>query len=136
MLRKKAPKRDSGTRSRVSKKPARDEKHLKRVREQSCLVCCQEYRCEFFWDTKYPVRAHHVRELFPRTSGRKISDYLTVPLCEYHHSDQSTGDSLHKHNNADWWRSHGIDPAAWISRFSAEGKAAIEALGGRTVPRG
>ncbi len=126
MLRKKAPKRDSGTRSRVSKKPVRDEKHLKRVRAEICLACRGDILGQV--DRGGPVRAHHVRELFPRTAGRKISDYLTVPLCENHHSDQSPWDSLHKHNNADWWQARGIDPAAWISRFSAEGKAAIAAL--------
>jgi len=114
--------------SKVRKSPARDEKHLAKVRKHPCLICARFTPIVYASGRANPVRAHHARELFPRTMGRQISDYLTIPLCELHHSDQSPWDSIHKHNNIAWWHTRGIDPAAWIAAFSKEGRQAIEQL--------
>ena len=128
MLRKRKAKRDSGTRSRVSKGPARDAKHLEKVRAQPCMVCGERFDGIRMLTV---IHAHHVRELLPRTMGRRISDHFTVPLCEGHHSDQSPLWSLHKENNVGWWHAYGFDSADvfnWIASFSTEGKTAIKAL--------
>ena len=54
-----------------------------------------------------------------------------MPLCEFHH-DNHAG-SLHKAGDErKWWLDIGVDPAAWISAFSPEGKAAVETERGHT----
>lgn len=132
------------TRSRVSKGPARDEKHLALVRQWGCVICVA-HRGSFG-----ATEAHHPRELFSRTGGKRISDYLAVPLCWKHHSDQSPGDSVHKINRAIWWSRMGFNPMEWLKNFLvfvypeprpegvAEALAMIEkqrTMDGRTVPR-
>lgn len=135
MLRKKKPKpkntfkemyrltkhlrgRDSGTRSRVSKGPARDAKHLERIRSCPCLVCGAT-RNQAIWGG---IQAHHVRCIGPRTMGKRVSDYITTPLCNYCHA------RLHEHDEASWWASRCIDPRAFIRSFSPEGRAALDEL--------
>ncbi len=110
--------------SAVSKGPARDPEHLARVRAEGCLVC--KGIGMLTWARKEASEAHHVRCIGPRTMGVRVSDYLTVPLCKHHHT------RLHEGSEAKFWREylyHPLDPAAWISNFSPEGKAAIAALG-------
>ncbi len=69
--------RDSGTRSKVSKGPLRDPEHLARVRRHACVTC--RLRVE--------IEAHHIRECFPRTMGKRIGDNWVVPLCRWCHID-------------------------------------------------
>lgn len=97
MLRKKRRKPNPlkpSTRSAVKKGPARNEAHLALIRRLPCVYCrlhgMPAHHCG-------PSEAHHVRELFPRTMGVRLSDYLTVSLCTEHHI------SLHKTNNISWW---------------------------------
>ena len=85
MLRKKKPKRDSGTRSRVSKKPWACKAYRDHVKSLPCIVCAVP-----------AVDAHHIRETFARTMGRRISDIWVVPLCRAHHTD------LHNHSRTFW----------------------------------
>ena len=111
----------AGTRSKVRKGPARDEKHLAKVRRQDCLACVV-----YHYVSGYAVEAHHVRCLKGRTMGRRPSDYLTTPLCRFHHQDSTFG--VHAENEAEVWKRWEIDPAAWIAAFSKEGRQAIEQL--------
>jgi len=106
------------TRSRVSKGPARDEKHLANVRLEKCLLHRD------LWSPCYgALQAHHCRAIGPRTMGKRVSDYLVTPLCARHHI------LLHERGNEKaFWDGYLIDPAAWISSFSAEGRAAIQEL--------
>ena len=116
MIRKKKKKPNPlkpSTRSRVSKGPARDEKHLARVRRARCLWC----------EVPSEIRqAHHVRCISYRTMGVRVSDYLAVPLCDYCHR------FLHSGDEETFWKMIGVDPAAWIASFSPEGRAAIQEL--------
>lgn len=112
MIRKKARKPNPlkpQTRSAVKKGPARDEKHLEKIRAHHCIA----FHC-------YGVaQAHHVRCIGPRTMGKRVSDYLTVPLCARHHAE------LHSINEGYFWGSAGIRPEEWIAQFSKEGAAEI-----------
>jgi hypothetical protein len=84
------------------KGPARSADWLVRVRAKPCLVCA-------FGRQTTPTRAHHPKGLFPRTMGRRVSDLLCLPLCDWHHTDGP--DALHRDGNeARWWRAHGVDP--------------------------
>ncbi len=83
------------TRSAVKKGPARSDDHLAMVRRMPCVIC---RLCGTPAAHCGPSEAHHARELFPRTMGVRISDYLTVSLCTQHHTD------FHKTNNISWWR--------------------------------
>jgi hypothetical protein len=105
------PKRDSGTRSRVAKGPARDPEHLARVRQERCLFC----------DRFPPNEAHHVR-LGLRTMGVRKSDYLAVPLCSSCHRMLHQGKEEHFWNGA--WKA----PGPWIASFSEGGRKAIQGL--------
>ena len=98
------------------KGPARDAKHLAKVREWGCIVCM----------ARGPSEAHHVR-LGLRTMGKRKSDYLTVPLCSVHHS------KLHTMNEGDFWIVCNVWPRDWIARFSKEGAAEIAAIDGAAV---
>ncbi len=124
MLRKRKAKRDSGTRSRVSKKPTKDADHLAYVRRNPCIVCYGDPR--IFPKEPYVLGwpcisdPHHCRKLLPGGLLPR-TDALTVPLCRAHHKAMDGDERA-------YWKSIGVDPAAWISRFSAEGKAAIAAL--------
>ena len=104
----------AGTRSRVKKGPARDPKHLFKVRLSPCLVCIG-------WGD-IPNEAHHVRCIAPRTMGKRVSDYLTVSLCKRHHA------KLHTMNEADFWIVCNVRPAEEIAQFSEEGRQAIAEL--------
>jgi hypothetical protein len=115
MLPKAKKRRDSGTRSRVSKGPVRDPKHLARVRQEPCL-------CPWKGTGDINIQAHHVRCIGRRTLGKRVSDYLAVPLCSTHHRQ------LHKGKEEAFWAAIGVDPAAWIAAFSEEGRAAIAGL--------
>lgn len=133
MLRKKARKPNPlkpDTRSAVRKGPARDEKHLARVRKEKCLICP--------WvgvgRQTTPTHAHHCRSLNGGMLGKRPSDYLAVPLCAEHHLDQYPQSGLHAVGESKFWMiaksAYGIDPAEWISTFSPEGAAEIERING------
>ena len=48
----------------------------------------------------------------PRALGHRVSDEFAVPLCRTHHR------AVHRHGDeADWWKSAGIDPAAIAQRL-------------------
>jgi len=128
MLRKRTKPRDkgkaAGTRSKVRKGPARDEKHLARVRMGSCAICgVIALSGDNWW--KLPAllnEAHHVRSLAPRSMGKRVSDYLTISLCNQHHRE------LHKGKEEAFWKAYRRDPARIISNFSEEGRQAIAEL--------
>ena len=90
------------TRMGFDKGPARSTAWLAHVRTLPCM-CCPHGR------QQSPTRAHHTKGLFPRTMGRRISDLLTLPLCDGHHTDGP--DALHREGDElAWWRRHGVDP--------------------------
>jgi hypothetical protein len=86
MIRKRKAKRDSGTRSRVSKGPIRDPKHLARVRDLKCCEC----------HTPPPSEPHHIRECYPRTMGVRVGDDKVIPLCRACHAE------LHANSRTFW----------------------------------
>jgi hypothetical protein len=82
----------------------RDRDHVRFVARQPCLVC-----------DRLPSDAHHIRFAQSRALGRKVSDEFTVPLCRGHHRE------VHRSGNeADWWRSAGIDPMIAARRLWLE----------------
>lgn len=96
--------------SAIEKGPARDEKHLALVREQRCLVTGVS--------GQYLIAAHHPKGMFPRTTGVRISDLLTVPLLHRKHTLYA--DSLHEFKEGperEWWRRQEIDVYAWLRQF-------------------
>lgn len=102
------------TRSKV-KKIWKSREHLDRVKMAGCLLHGKGYGwCEG------PMDPHHCRKLRPGGLTAR-HDSLAIPLCRKHHR-MMDGDERKL------WRTLGIDPARWISEFSPEGKAAIEAL--------
>ncbi|CAB4199982.1 Protein of unknown function DUF968 [uncultured Caudovirales phage] len=104
----------------VSKLPYSSLKYRNSVKEQNCIACIVPTS---------PCHAHHVRSLWPTTMGRRVSDYLCVPLCDIHH-DVHPG-SLHKHGGeAEWWKLMGINPAQWIASFSVGGRKIISQIEG------
>ncbi len=114
MLPKKKKRRDSGTRSKVKKGPIMSEAHLDRIRAMECIVTgavvsrSDDGRMSF-------VIAHHLRGLFLRTMGKRITDFLVVPLLSEEHDDYPG--SLHKHGDeADWWKLKRRDPLAWLQK--------------------
>src|SRR5580693_736727 len=79
----------------------RDRAHLEFVSSQPCLLCGRQ-----------PSDAHHLRFMQPRAMGRRVSDEFAVPLCRTHHR------AVHRHGDeADWWKSAGIDPAVIAQRL-------------------
>jgi hypothetical protein len=79
----------------------RDRAHLEFVASQPCLVCGRQ-----------PSDPHHLRFMQPRAMGRRVSDEFAVPLCRTHHR------AVHRHGDeADWWKSAGIDPAVMAQRL-------------------
>lgn len=94
------------TRRLDDKGPDRNAAWLARIRGLPCLACAHGRQ-------QHPTRAHHPKGLFPRTIGRRISDLLCLPLCDWHHTDgpaalHRTGDELR------WWRSIGAEPYGCI----------------------
>ena len=82
--------------------PTRSAAWLAAIRARPCLCCPHDRQTT-------PTRAHHPKGLFPRTMGRRVSDLLCLPLCDWHHTDGP--DALHRDGNeARWWRAHGVDP--------------------------
>lgn len=107
------------SRSSVKKGPARDAKHLAKVRESFC-ICCDQFN---FGNQQFPTEAHHSRAISPKTMGARVSDYLAVPLCRACHA------LLHmRGDERAWWKDHNIDPIAWIAQFSKEGAAEVARL--------
>lgn len=100
-------------RSAVRKGPARDAGHLAEVRRFGCWLC-----------HKMPAEAHHVRCIAPRSMGKRVSDYLTVPLCKFHHS------AIHEGCEQVMWALVDLDPRDFIRSFSKEGAAEIAKLNG------
>lgn len=89
------------TRSAEDRGPERNPAWLARIRSLPCLCCPHGKQTS-------PTRAHHPKGLFPRTMGRRVSDLLCLPLCDWHHTEgpgalHRTGDELA------WWRSVGAD---------------------------
>jgi len=76
--------------SQDPKGPVYCEKHLALVRAQKCLVT-GDLGCV----------AHHARELVVRSGGKRVTDFLAVPLRPDWHDGENY--SLHKTNNARWW---------------------------------
>jgi hypothetical protein len=72
----------------------RDKAHLKFVALQACLVCGRQ-----------PSDPHHLGFTQPRALSRKVSDDFAVPLCRVHHREVPRSS-----NEADWWKSYGLDP--------------------------
>ncbi|MDP3740342.1 MAG: hypothetical protein Q8R02_23345 [Hyphomonadaceae bacterium] len=89
-------------RSLEDKGPARCADWLARIRGLPCL-CCAHGR------QQHPTRAHHPKGLFPRTMGKRVSDLLCMPLCDWHHT--LGPQALHQTGDeAAWWRSMGVEP--------------------------
>ena len=90
------------TRSLDEKGPARSQAHLALVRSMPCLCCPHGAQ-------RSPTRAHHPKGLFPRTMGKRITDLLCLPLCDWHHTEGP--DALHRTGDElGWWRRMGVEP--------------------------
>lgn len=77
----------------LKNKPERDKKYLKAICENGCCVqgCFN------------PAIPHHLKN--HKLGGMKVSDFLTMPLCDQHHS---AGYETGIHNNFDRWENrHG-----------------------------
>lgn len=96
------------TRSRSSayKGPMRSKAHLDRVRGLPCIVC-QALNIP----ARAPSHAHHIREVLPRTFGKRVGDDMTVPLCAHHHG------AVHSMNGQEFWRSINLDPLQWCKEL-------------------
>ena len=92
----------TNSRSRVKKGPWRSKAYRNAVKEQPCIVCLSP-----------SVEAHHIREMLPRTMGKRVGDEWCVPLCSRHHRD------LHKWGHADWWEWVHVDALQWCKDFNA-----------------
>jgi hypothetical protein len=73
----------------------RDAKYLNFIRKQKCVV---SKGCDG------PINAHHV---IPGGQGLKCSDYLTIPLCNGHHTGFTN--CVHKLSKTDFESSHNVD---------------------------
>jgi len=94
------------TRRLDDKGPTRNAAWLVHIRSRPCLCCFNGHQ-------QHPTEAHHPKGLFPRTTGKRISDLLCLPLCQWHHT--IAPDALHRTGDeARWWRSQGIDPYGMI----------------------
>jgi len=73
-------------------KPERDKKYLRAICENGCCICGQS------------AIPHHLKGY--KQGNIKVSDYLTIPLCDRHHSaTYETG--LHK-DIEKWEEMHGL----------------------------
>lgn len=98
---------------RVSKGPIMSETHLNRIRAMECIVTGAVRSYDHSTHRISRVVAHHPRGLFPRTMGKRITDFLAVPLLSEEHDDYPG--SLHKHGDeADWWKLKRRDPLLWL----------------------
>ncbi len=79
----------TGRRIDGSKKPWKSPLYRAHVRTFACLTC-----------RRPAEHSHHIRECFPRTMGRRISDKYVVPLCERCHSE------LHARSSTFWSERH------------------------------
>lgn len=98
--------------------PIRSKAHLDLVRRQACIISGYNEGS----GRPYCV-AHHPRELFPRTGGKRICDFLCVSLRPDLHDGY--GHSLHKYGNGlVWWEQYQMIPRAtifhWIREFLLE----------------
>jgi hypothetical protein len=84
--------------SSVSKLPWESPAYRAHVRASFPCLRCQ----------KPAEHAHHIRECFPRTMGRRISDKYVVPLCQRCHTE------LHARSSTFWTDRH-IQPAALLT---------------------
>ncbi|MEI7879069.1 MAG: hypothetical protein WCI96_14275 [Planctomycetota bacterium] len=106
--------------SAVSKKPWKSREHLDRVKAQPCLMA--QRGGELARWCNGPIDPHHCRKLLPTLGLLPRHDALCVPLCRLHHG-------MMDGNERKRWEHFGINPAAWIASFSAEGAAEIARLG-------
>ncbi len=100
------------TRRQDDKGPTRSADWLARIRARPCLVCTPGRQMS-------PTRPHHTKGLFPPTMGKKISDLLCLPLCDWHHT---TGPAaLHRTGDeAAWWQAAAIEPYGVILALLAQ----------------
>lgn len=99
------------TRRMDDKGPDRNAAWLARIRRFPCLCCYQGRQTT-------PTRPHHPKGLFPRTLGKRVSDLLCLPLCDWHHTDGPN--ALHRDGDeARWWRTHGVEPYGSILSYLA-----------------
>ena len=76
-----------------------NEKYLRSLRGQPCLVCGQG------------GEAHHLMRAEKRGMARKTGDNWAVPLCHKCHME------LHAFGNEQtWWDLEGIDAKEWASK--------------------
>lgn len=94
----------------------RDDKYLAFVRRQPCCVC---------WMVA-PSDAAHIRmgsQVNRKTAagmGEKPDDKWAVPLCRpVLGIRQGCHKSQHSMNEAEWWKSHGLDPFGIAKRLYA-----------------
>lgn len=84
--------------SAARKGPIYSKDHLDLVRAQQCLVT-RSHGCV----------AHHAREFFPRTAGKRITDFCALPLRPDVHDGEDY--SLHKTGQKSgepaWWAKNG-----------------------------
>lgn len=82
--------------------------HLAKVRELPCCVC-----------GAIGVHAHHARggsmaeNGFHQAKGKKVSDYLAIPLCHDHHTGAN---GIHSLGVATWERLHGAQLTNLLSQ--------------------
>ncbi len=111
MLTKRKKRRDSGTRSKVSKGPIRDPEHLARVRTLRCWIC---------YSPSIPTEAHHIRECYPRTMGVRVGDDKVLPLCDVCHR------MVHRNSRTFWTQpdvTRGTAARMYVETLSLRGKA-------------
>jgi hypothetical protein len=95
---------DKSTLALPTERRLRSKAHRMFVASQPCLICSSQ-----------PCHAHHITFAQPRGLSQKVSDEFVVPLCVSHHNE------LHAaHNEASWWRSHGIEPLPVAQKLWAE----------------
>lgn len=101
--------KSTGT-SAIDKGPPMSDAHLKLVRAQQCIV-----------SRAFGTVAHHPRELFDRTGGQRISDFLAIPLRPDLHDGHNH--SLHKRGmkrtDPTWWNENGgpFTVYRWLRNF-------------------
>lgn len=74
-----------------------ESKYMGRVAALGCFLC------RYLGYGPTPAQVHHVRE--DQGMGQRASHYLTVPLCDTHHSNASP-DGIHGQRRA--WKLAGV----------------------------